>query len=1030
MSIIYKRWVISLIICILLCAGAYLILPDLSYRLVAVIGIFVLWAIANVEINVHLLKKDDKKQQNTNEIVKAEPKKQMIAKTLNIDYNVSKLPSYLIIGSSQSGKTTFVKNSGFNFPAHEYSPYETKNTNIWLSNKAVLYEANNIDELSSSKFKGNINGIILCFSVVELLEQGDNLSQKINLYRQHIDKIQQANKLTLPIYLVITKLDLLRGFDEYFKNSKIDREKTIFGFSAANHEPDNLVRNVTNWLSEINSSLGHGMLVKLNHMANINKLILSFPEKFNHMGTRLITIVQRLVEDNHFHKQLFVRGLFFTSNNNTASFIPELWQQIINENNIVQRPKSASLLADKRIKIIVIALTLLSTTAFSGLFYHGYRSSQFLLNKLNTQTKKLSYYQQDSSYLVPWLESLAKLQRIFINRPMSSSYLGLSVDNKLQHLVSQVYRDGSASYLNPLMKHILELSLQQSNGMKLYSNLMIYLMLGQPNRYNCQVIQNWLDSDNSSTYRELVKRYPGLEPVIKQYYSQKETPILLNESLITKVKSKLATLSVAQRAYLALQQQAQQAGNTYVITQDVYDAKRLLQIDQSQLEIPYLYTKMGITALYPKLSNKSIINSLKSDWVLGNMNGLNSEDIVQSQLQTLYLNDYVARWQKLLSQIKIMPFNNLTDAIAELHILSQQMSPIYQILMSLNDNTTINQTKVKGITVPLTDLQKQARNVFTDNFSNVNQIIREPGSIIGYRVIQADIIKLSNMFVSMSQDSDPAFTAFKIAQSRFANNQQDPISQLYILAQSEPQPVNEWLTQIADYSWQLVLDYSARYIHKQWQQTVASFYDQLIAGRYPVARSPKQTISLTDFNHFYASNGLINKFMHTNLAGFYGNNCNYLVANTLNGMQLHLPNSLLHVVNQSLQIQDRFFSGNQTQLQLSFSIMPINLDADSEKFTISINGKALNYAHGPEYATNFSWPSQSDIAQVKISFTDLNGVQVTQVFDGPWALWKWLRQQRVRLDDNNHSLIVYTTLGRHTATLLFHVDNLNNPFVT
>ena len=159
------------------------------------------------------------------------------------------LPWYLIIGESGAGKTEAIRRCGVGFPPGLQDELQgvggTVNMNWWFTNNAVILDTAGkmvFPELDSSAqtqewevflnlLKRNrkhcpINGLILVipadgFFITETdRREGLDLDQKIQKKSSEIARqlelIKQRLEVRFPVYLVITKADLIVGFREFF----------------------------------------------------------------------------------------------------------------------------------------------------------------------------------------------------------------------------------------------------------------------------------------------------------------------------------------------------------------------------------------------------------------------------------------------------------------------------------------------------------------------------------------------------------------------------------------------------------------------------------------------------------------------------------------------------------------------------------------------------------------------------------------------------------------------------------------------
>jgi len=174
------------------------------------------------------------------------------------------LPWYLIIGAPGAGKTTALLNSGLQFPlAGEFGRGSvkgvggTRNCDWWFTDHAVLldtagryttHETNRAADrqawagflalLGRARPRQPLNGALVAVSVSDLLVfDSIQRAQHAATLRARLDEIRAAIGMRVPVYLLLTKCDLLPGFlDSFLAFDKRAREQvwgTTFDFNAS-----------------------------------------------------------------------------------------------------------------------------------------------------------------------------------------------------------------------------------------------------------------------------------------------------------------------------------------------------------------------------------------------------------------------------------------------------------------------------------------------------------------------------------------------------------------------------------------------------------------------------------------------------------------------------------------------------------------------------------------------------------------------------------------------------------------------------
>ena len=179
------------------------------------------------------------------------------------------MPWYVFIGGPGSGKTTALINSGLRFPLAEKTGAGsiqgiggTRNCDWWFTDEAVLIDTagryttqDSHQESDKNAWQGflgllkktrprrPLNGIFLTVSVPDLLWQVPQERARLaDALCARLLEIDAALRTRLPIYVLVTKCDLLHGFTEYFDIWARTRAGRSGGsrfpsMSAARHSP-------------------------------------------------------------------------------------------------------------------------------------------------------------------------------------------------------------------------------------------------------------------------------------------------------------------------------------------------------------------------------------------------------------------------------------------------------------------------------------------------------------------------------------------------------------------------------------------------------------------------------------------------------------------------------------------------------------------------------------------------------------------------------------------------------------------------
>jgi len=245
------------------------------------------------------------------------------------------LPWYVMIGPSASGKTTAIRSSGLKMPAGKAGKVRgvggTRNCDWWMTNEAILLDTEGrwstddddreewlafLDLLKKTRPKKPINGILLAISATDLQGNEEQIGELATTLRERIDEVIARLELVVPVYLIITKCDLISGFVESFGELK-DRERgQILGFSLPlirQHEDH--VDAFAQHFDDLTEVLERNAMLRMGQerRTEARELIYAFPQEFDSLRQGLVDLVANLFDKSVYQDAPIMRGVYFTS---------------------------------------------------------------------------------------------------------------------------------------------------------------------------------------------------------------------------------------------------------------------------------------------------------------------------------------------------------------------------------------------------------------------------------------------------------------------------------------------------------------------------------------------------------------------------------------------------------------------------------------------------------------------------------------------------------------------------------------------
>ncbi len=245
------------------------------------------------------------------------------------------LPWFLVIGESGSGKTTAIRNSRLEspvaYPDKAATISATLNVDWWFfENSIVLDTAGRytipIDEipdkeewerfltlLSKYRRREPVNGVIATISADKLIATDKNvLREDGQNMRKRIDQLMRVVGARFPIYVLVTKMDKVYGFNDTFENLGPEDATQAMGYINRNTKAhwDMFLDEAFDSVSE---RIGEISLRTVRGRQALKPGMIVFREEFLRLKPGLIDLMKTVFGDNPYQETPLLRGVFFSS---------------------------------------------------------------------------------------------------------------------------------------------------------------------------------------------------------------------------------------------------------------------------------------------------------------------------------------------------------------------------------------------------------------------------------------------------------------------------------------------------------------------------------------------------------------------------------------------------------------------------------------------------------------------------------------------------------------------------------------------
>jgi len=687
------------------------------------------------------------------------------------------LPWYVFIGAPGSGKTTALINSGLRFPlAEKLGTHQikgvggTRNCDWWFADEAVLidtagrYTTQDSDAaadrdawqgflglLRKHRPRQPLNGVLLTVSLGDLLGQTETeATRHAEALRARVQELYSQLGVRLPIYVLVTKADLVAGFNEFFANLTKEGRDQVWGvtFPADDAAGTDALKTLPAQLAALQQRIGGQLIGRLQEEADLGHrgLIAAFDQQFALVNRLLDTFLQRVFASSGYDHPLLVRGVYFTSGTQEGNpidrvmaslggafglerrvlpppagsgksfFLTRLLKEVVFAE---QRIGGTNLKWERRRSLIHIgtlaAIALLVVGLGMGWTFSYLRNSSYVDEVDGTVAAAkplvLRVGSAPADDLLGVLAVLDAVQGVSATgtrqRGESPAGMGLGLfqGDKLDAAAEQSYRGLLRDVLLPRLSQRIEAQLRSLDGSNLefaYETLKTYLMLNDPAHFDAEALKAWIsiDWDRNLPRDVSADQRAALATHLNALFADGPvaSPVVQDSALVARAREMLLRYSLPDRIYSRLKRQGVGEGfPEFTIERAAGPGSTLVFTRKSGAAltrgIAGLYTYDGYHKGFTKAVD-AVAGKLAEEesWVLGTRrdSGARADSgSVARDVRRLYLADYARQWEALIADIGLVRSPSLTQSIQVARVLSGADSPLPKLLRAIARETTL-----------------------------------------------------------------------------------------------------------------------------------------------------------------------------------------------------------------------------------------------------------------------------------------------------------------------------------------------------
>jgi type VI secretion system protein ImpL len=247
------------------------------------------------------------------------------------------MPWYLFIGPPGTGKTTALRQSGLNFPIDLSDDLKgvggTRNCDWFFTEDAVLIDTagryvqqQSDPEVDAEEWRGflqllvkhrgrrALNGVIVAISVHELAGDDASIRAHGREIRKRLNELTGQLGLKLPVYLMVTKADLVPGFEPFFGDLSTREREQVWGATLGMEDRVD-AELVGREMRPLAARMEERIVPRLSDDMDLAQRaeVFRFPAQMESLTQPLSVLVEAVFGESRYEESPWLRGFYFSS---------------------------------------------------------------------------------------------------------------------------------------------------------------------------------------------------------------------------------------------------------------------------------------------------------------------------------------------------------------------------------------------------------------------------------------------------------------------------------------------------------------------------------------------------------------------------------------------------------------------------------------------------------------------------------------------------------------------------------------------
>ncbi len=688
--------------------------------------------------------------------------------------SVYELPWYMIIGAPGSGKSTALLNSGLEFPLKNEMGLDsvkgvggTRYCDWWFTNRAVIIDTagryttqesgDKRDAKGWKSFLGllrkyrsrqPINGVILSISVADLLEQTPTERMlHARALKQRVQELRNRLGVVFPVYVLLTKFDLLEGFSDTFAMLSEQERDEVFGVTfdlQSVRDAEQLPASFDQEFDGLLERLSHFLLHRLQQerTPETRRRIYQFPKQVALLKAPLWNLVKEVFFPSAYEDVPLLRGIYLVSSEQDGKtsdkvsslvdrqlrlkvpatrkpahglpsdgfFLHKLFDNIIFSEHGLAMADGTKDRRYRRLRQAAFAAMAVVTAGLGVSWYLEYQWNRDLIadyqddtTALKEEMSRLETSRGNWLVLNDMLTTASGMPGVMgAPLPEGGSYppgffhngaLAQAAEGAYGRLLQYRFAERFGESLEN------EITTNLSSLEYLYETLKTYLMVSNREHFEQVQVHAWFDFMLSRQIPGEVNR-PSREALgqhLGQYLALNHA-IPADRALVSQARAELTAMPLDERAYQRIRSDAMASGLPDFklsmvlgsISEEVFERRSGEDLRDG---VPGLFTVNGYRGMFEPERDQIVGHLLEDSWVYGeeteDFRNLD-ENRIRQQVEDRYFRDYIHAWQTFLADLRVRRFGNAREGRYLMSLLAGPEAPVDRLVEAVKYNTRLS----------------------------------------------------------------------------------------------------------------------------------------------------------------------------------------------------------------------------------------------------------------------------------------------------------------------------------------------------